>query len=89
MHVAATAIFLCIVDAGRAVIPLDTADPAANTTTPGDNAGWQYQGQWGGFLGTPIAKNYFISAAHIGQADTVFVFHGETFQVGAFSADGV
>jgi hypothetical protein len=31
------------------------------------NSGWKYQGNWGGgFLGTAIGKNYFITASHIG-----------------------
>lgn len=31
------------------------------------NSGWKYQGNWGGgFLGTAIGKNYFITAGHIG-----------------------
>lgn len=78
--VAATVGFLCATATVPAVIQLDTADPAANTATPGDNSGWQYQGQWGGFLGTPIARDYFISAAHIGNAGNgVFTFHGEVF----------
>src|SRR5256885_10007799 len=30
------------------------------------NSGWQWEGNWGAFAGTPIAKNYFLTAAHIG-----------------------
>jgi hypothetical protein len=31
------------------------------------NSGWQYQGNWAnGFTGTPIGKNYFLSASHVG-----------------------
>ena len=64
------------------VILLETADPTRNTSTPGDNSGWQYEGVWGGFLGTPIAPLYFLSANHIGNAGGgVFVFHGETYTV--------
>ena len=81
--------FLCVAVTALAVIHPDTGDPAAYTTTPGDNSGWQYQGQWGGFLGTPIARNYFISAAHIGQADSVFIFHGETYNVVAGYGDPI
>ena len=64
-----------------AVTHLDTGDPSAYTSTPGDNSGWQYEGLFGGFLGTPIAPLYFITAKHIGRAGDVFVFHGETFKV--------
>jgi hypothetical protein len=69
----------------RAVILLDTGDPSANTTAPTgalSDSGWQYQGTWGGFLGTPIAPHFFISAAHIGQAGAgSFSFQGSTYTV--------
>lgn len=64
------------------VILLETGDPTHNTTSPGDNSGWQFEGQWGYFLGTPVAPLYFLSAAHIGNAGSgTFTFHGETFTV--------
>src|SRR4051812_907555 len=41
-----------------------------NTSAPtgtNANSGWQWQGNWaGGFTGTPIASQYFITAAHVG-----------------------
>lgn len=46
-----------------------TASITFNITAPtGELAGsgWQFQGELGGFLGTPIAPNFFITAAHIG-----------------------
>lgn len=52
------------------------ADPGRLTTAPTGayaNSGWQYEGAWAGFTGTPIAPNYFITAAHIGGSV------GETF----------
>ncbi len=62
------------------IILFDTGDPQRNTATPGDNSGWQFQGQFGGFLGTPIAPRFFITANHIGGAvGQSFSFHGETF----------
>jgi hypothetical protein len=66
----------------RAVILLDTGDPSANITAPTGtlaNSGWQFEGDWGNFLGTPIAPHFFISAAHIGQAGSSFVFQGSTY----------
>ena len=81
---------LCVGKAANtpAVIHEDTGDPTAYTTTPGDNSGWQFEGQWGGYLGTPIAPYYFLSAGHIGNAGGgFFVFHGETFKVMAGYAD--
>lgn len=43
--------------------------PERNTSAPTgrlDGSGWQYQGRWAGFLGTPIAPSYFLAAKHIG-----------------------
>lgn len=40
-----------------------------NTSAPAGvllNSGWQWEGQWNGFLGTAISKNTFITAGHIG-----------------------
>jgi len=53
----------------HAVLFYATGDPTYNTLPPGGNltnSGWQFEGLWGGFLGTPIAPNYFIAAQHVG-----------------------
>lgn len=82
--------FLCLIaaasligtPASRAVILYRTGDPGANTTAPtGDlaNSGWQFEGFWGAFLGTPIAPHFFLSAAHIGQAGSVFTFQSVNY----------
>lgn len=63
-----------------AVLFLGTPDPGHNIATSGDNHGWQYEGQFGGFLGTPVAPLYFLSAAHIGNQGNL-VFHGEIYAV--------
>jgi len=66
------------------VILYRTADPSANTVEPaGDLAGsgWQFEGQFGGFLGTPIAPHYFVTAKHIGQASATMTFQGGTYTV--------
>src|SRR6266516_2228032 len=68
--------FLLSIDSARAIIFYSTGDPTYNTTAPTGpltNSGWQYEGIWGGFLGTPIAPKYFITAEH------VFVPVGQTF----------
>lgn len=60
---------------GHAVLFYDTADSSHNTTAPGgtlSGSGWQYEGVFGGFLGTAIGPNYFITAAHIGVAGSTF-----------------
>ena len=63
-----------------AVIFLETPDPAHNTTPPGDNSGWQYEGKFVGFLGVPIGPFHFITANHIGgsNGDTLD-FHGDFY----------
>ncbi len=69
----------------RAVILYRTGDPAANTTEPTGSlagSGWQWEGTWGGFLGTPIAPHFFLSAKHLGQAGgSVFNFAGTNYTV--------
>jgi hypothetical protein len=61
-----TAAAICLsMPPARAVILFGTDDPAANTTAPiGSvaNTAWSYEGKWGGFLGTPIAPHFFITA---------------------------
>lgn len=75
----------------RAVIFVSTADPAFNTTEPtGDLAGsgWQWQGNWRGFGGTPIAPQFFLTAKHVGGAvGDLFVLGAETHRAVASFAD--
>ena len=81
--------FLCLgAGIAPAVILYDTGDPTVNASTPGDNSGWQYEGQFGGFIGTPIAPYYFMTAQHIGGGiSQSFTFHGETFTTTAVFND--
>lgn len=63
--------FVTLVNAFKigAVIFYSTADPEYNTLPPtGDLAGsgWELQGNWGYFLGTPISPRHFITARHLG-----------------------
>lgn len=75
--------FLSLVSPARAIIFFSTADPAHNTTEPSGalaGSGWQWEGTWGGFTGTPVAEHYFLSAQHIGGAvGDAFVFRGKTY----------
>jgi hypothetical protein len=75
----------------RAIIFYSTGDPNYNTTAPGGsliNSGWQYEGTWGGFLGTPIAPKYFITAEHIGgQIGGLFFFRGIAYPTTAVFDD--
>ncbi len=77
----------------RAVILYGTGDPTANTTAPTGalaGSGWQYEGQFGAYLGTPIGSNYFITAGHIGGASlvgTAFVYQGTSYTTTAAYKD--
>jgi hypothetical protein len=63
-----------------AVLFQSTGDPNYNTSAPAGaltNSGWQYQGLWLSFLGTPIAPQFFIVANHVGgTTNDVFLFNG-------------
>jgi len=64
------------------VILFDTGDPAVNTTAPGGSltdSGWQYEGDWGGYLGTPISPQFFITAGHFGQASSVLTYQNVNY----------
>ena len=69
--------------ASDAIILARTGDPTANTTAPTDDpagSGWNYEGQWDGFLGTPIAPNFFLAASHIGgKAGDSFTYANTTY----------
>ena len=59
---------------------LTTADITHNTTTPGDNSGWQYEGKFMSFLGVPIGPYFFITAKHLGgSVGTTFDLHGDVY----------
>ncbi len=76
------ACLLCVTPA-RAIIFYGTGDPSFNTTAPSGgllDSGWQYQGSWGGSLGTAIAPNYFVTARHIGgSVGDTFTYNGSTY----------
>jgi hypothetical protein len=66
-----------------AVLFYSTGAPDHNTNAPAgdlEGSGWQYQGQWYAFLGTPIAPHYFITAKHVGGApEAAFVLDGQSY----------
>lgn len=71
--------------AARAVIFTSTGDPNYNTTAPTGtyaNSGWQWQGDFGGFTGTPISTHYFITAQHIGATNSI-TFNNVTYSTTA------
>lgn len=74
---------MCGVANSHALIFYSSADPEKNTTAPTGsiaNSGWQLEGFWGGFTGTPIGPHHFIAAAHVGgNIGQVFTFRGENY----------
>ena len=84
---AAAAVCLALFLAGaqklQAVLFASTGDPSYNTNAPTGsltNSGWQYEGNWGSYLGTPIAPRYFLAAKHVGgNIGDQFVFNGYTY----------
>lgn len=56
------------------VVFYDTADASHNRETAPSGAlsgsGWQFQGEFGSFLGTMISPKHFITSAHIGAHST-------------------
>lgn len=83
--------WLLALDPASAVILFGTGDPSANTSAPTGalaGSGWQYQGQFGAFLGTVIASNYFITAKHIGgSVGQTFTFGGVNYTTTAVFPD--
>jgi hypothetical protein len=75
----------------QAILLKGSGDPACNTTAPTGTlagSGWQYQGQWGGFLGTVIAPQYFIAARHVGGSiGQEYVLNGVTYHTTAYWDD--
>lgn len=76
----------------QAIILMRTGDPEENTTEPTgelEGSGWQYQGEWGNFLGTVIGPKHFITARHVGGAvGGFFLYHGQRYQTTAFHEFG-
>lgn len=75
----------------RAMVFLATDDPAHNTTEPAGElagSGWQWQGNWRGFVGTPIAPEWFITARHLaGSVGELFHFAGASYRTTAVFPD--
>jgi hypothetical protein len=76
----AGALLAAFPQSSQAVVFASTSDPGYNTNAPSGtltNSGWQYQGNWNAFSGTPIAPTYFITAQHVrGDTNQLFSFDG-------------
>jgi hypothetical protein len=76
--------------AAGGVILYRTGDPTANTTEPTGalaGSGWQYEGDFGAFLGTAIAPHFFVTAKHLGEGPTRFFYHGVNYTIARSFAD--
>ena len=62
----------------------DVRNKTAPTGTDA-NSGWQWEGKWaGGFVGTPIAPHYFLSASHLGGGvGGAIYFNGKNYNTTA------
>jgi len=82
---------LLIPVAGRAVLFYSTGDPTYNTAEPTGvltNSGWQFQGTFLQYLGTPISPHHFITAEHFGgSVGNTFNFDGTTYTTIAKTVD--
>lgn len=67
----------------KAVLFDATGDPGYNTNAPAgplEGSGWQFEGQFGSFLGTAVDPHFFLTAKHInGDTNTPFVFEGSNY----------
>ena len=61
--------------AGRADAVILTGDAGRNTTAPFGSLAtpWALESDYGNYLGTPIAADRFVTAAHFGQASSAIV----------------
>ena len=62
-----------------------------NTVAPSGtnlNSGWQFQGNWGSFTGTPISPRHFITAGHVGgTTGQTFTLNGKIYTTNAVYDD--
>jgi hypothetical protein len=83
-------VLLTFAAVANGVLLFRTGDPAANTTEPTGalaGSGWQYQGNFGLYLGTAIAPHHFITAKHVGTGPTQFSYHGVNYTIVRSFAD--
>src|SRR5688572_8102929 len=87
----ALAAVCCLTSAAPARAILLHSTPTRNTWSPSGtiyNSGWQYQGYWGSFAGTPITARHFITAGHVGgSVGQTFHFRGQNYTARAMYDD--
>src|SRR5262245_56014849 len=84
-------VMMALVAEAHALVFYSTGDPNFNTTPPTgslSDSGWQWQGAWGGFLGTPIAPHHFLTASHVGgSTNQLFRLNGVDYRTIAMFDD--
>ncbi|MEZ5387476.1 MAG: trypsin-like serine protease [Prosthecobacter sp.] len=79
ISVLATAVLWICTLPCEAILFYDTGDANHNISAPTgsyENSGWQYEVQYGSFLGTIIGSQYIITAQHIGLQSSTIVHNG-------------
>jgi hypothetical protein len=88
MWAAVTSLLLVATLNTHGVIVKGSGDPERNAAPPSgelQDSGWQYQGLWGSFLGTPIAPQFFLAAQHVGGGiGQEFLFAGNVYRTVAY-----
>lgn len=78
-----------VLPTAQAILFFETSDPAHNTTAPAGalaDSGWQWQGRWGAFLGTPVHPKFFLTARHIGGSiGSALLLNGRSYVTTAFT----
>ena len=79
---------LCMAGRVNALILYGSGSTNHNTTAPTGpfaGSGWQFQGRWRSFLGTPVGPSHFITAKHVGGSTRdVFSWNGVNYSVTGF-----
>src|SRR4028119_984980 len=81
------ALAVCVACPVEAIIFTEIDDAASNTVAPNGEltgSGWDFQGDWLSFLGTPLAPQFFITAKHVGGG----IGNEFTFRGGSYVTDG-
>ena len=67
----------------EALIFYSSGSSTFNTSAPTgalSGSGWQFQGRWGSFLGTPVGPSHFLTAKHVGgTVGGIFSWNGTNY----------
>ncbi|HNX52740.1 MAG TPA: thrombospondin type 3 repeat-containing protein [Pontiellaceae bacterium] len=86
-------LFFLMAGSSPAVLFYSTGDASYHTNAPTgalEGSGWQFQGRFGSYLGTPISPHHFIAAQHISAGTSVgtkFYYNGSVYTTTAKTND--